>query len=482
MHPRALSLVLLGLSCRKDASRAVPPPSPWIDGDAGTSVLRRAREPTRGCPARAPASLLGLGTEHIDLVDRDERWTAEGSPHRVPYGLRVAAGATLTIDPCALVRVGPRKGITVRARSALVVLGTEASPVRFEPLSDGPDSAWLGLDLEPEARDDTRLVYVKLEGAGAAPELVDEVVSALRVRMRRPLWVEHLEVARSRGYGVALTDGARFDPRSRGLQVHGAQGDGAVYFSDADAVASLPPGEYHGNRRDDLCVAARRRELTADARWPWRGLRYRVLAATHLMVQGPARPTLRLEAGVTVAFEPGAELDVGWDAPGDLVAEGAAGVPVRLEPAEGSRAESWGGVYLGAHVDPSRTWLTHVEIVGAATDPAMRWRVCPDASDGASPRALVALDALPRMPTMTHLRFVAGPPDGYALLLAGDHPGGAPGPFALDPTADVSLAGTRCVVTRPVVQGRCAISGPCQRPGAAPMHNPARGARAAPGG
>jgi hypothetical protein len=410
---------------------------------------------------------------HTDLVDHDERWTAGQSPHEVPYGLRVAAGATLTVDPCAVVRVAPGKGLTVRARSALVAVGAAEEPVRFVPLGDPSGAGWLGIDFEPEARENSRLGYVTLERAGAAPELVDEVASALRVRMRRPLRVDHLTVADAEGYAVALTDGARFAEGTFALAFTGTRGEGVAYVSDVDAVASVAEPALRANRRDDLVVAARRRELTASARWASRGLRYRVLAATHLTVEGPASPTLTLGPGVTLAFDPGAELVVGWDAPGALALEGAPDALVRLVPAEGSAPASWGGVYLGARTDLARTRLENVEIVGGATDPAMGWRVCASPGEAPSPRALLALDALPRLPTFTRIRLLAGPPDGYAVLLAGDHQG----PVGPLDGVDASLAGTRCVAPEAVVRGVCAPVAPCAQRSPRSVHIPGAGAR-----
>ena len=40
------------------------------------------------------------------VIDKDEHWTAEYSPYVAPEGLNIQAGATLTIDPGVVVKVG----------------------------------------------------------------------------------------------------------------------------------------------------------------------------------------------------------------------------------------------------------------------------------------------------------------------------------------------------------------------------------------
>src|SRR5687767_13732808 len=53
--------------------------------------------PGGDCP-----ELTGAGTQHAGFITADETWTAADSPHVVMSELSVR-GATLTIEPCAVV-------------------------------------------------------------------------------------------------------------------------------------------------------------------------------------------------------------------------------------------------------------------------------------------------------------------------------------------------------------------------------------------
>ena len=69
-----------------------------------------------GCPSapRGPdvcAEPTGAGVTHSDTITADETWRAEDGPHLVPSG--VAVRATVTIEPCAVVRVGEGASITI---------------------------------------------------------------------------------------------------------------------------------------------------------------------------------------------------------------------------------------------------------------------------------------------------------------------------------------------------------------------------------
>ncbi|MBK8696593.1 MAG: hypothetical protein IPN17_31100 [Deltaproteobacteria bacterium] len=97
----ALASLLVG-ACERRRRRAAP-----RDVEV-TSVIVAADAAAPGCPARDLPR--GGGTLHAGEVTRSERWRAADSPHLLPYGLVVRAGATLELEPCALLRVGRGAG------------------------------------------------------------------------------------------------------------------------------------------------------------------------------------------------------------------------------------------------------------------------------------------------------------------------------------------------------------------------------------
>src|SRR5688572_9870876 len=74
--------------------------------DTGTTEAASSsggEEPTGGETA-CPAPRSGP-TMHEDAIGMNEVWTADGSPHIVSRFVTIPAGSTLTIEPCAEVRM-----------------------------------------------------------------------------------------------------------------------------------------------------------------------------------------------------------------------------------------------------------------------------------------------------------------------------------------------------------------------------------------
>lgn len=74
--------------------------------------------------------------------------------------------------------------------------------------------------------------------------------------------------------------------------------------------------------------------------------------------------TLTLEAGVTLAFEPEAELTVGYHHAAKLIVEGTRERPVLFTSTEKKAAGAWKGLYLYEHADGSRITGLHLEYGG----------------------------------------------------------------------------------------------------------------------
>jgi len=74
--------------------------------------------------------------------------------------------------------------------------------------------------------------------------------------------------------------------------------------------------------------------------------------------------TLTLTAGATLAFEPGADLTVGYQVPGKLIVQGTAAEPVLFTSTGGKSVASWRGIYLYEHADGSQITGLHLEYGG----------------------------------------------------------------------------------------------------------------------
>ena len=74
--------------------------------------------------------------------------------------------------------------------------------------------------------------------------------------------------------------------------------------------------------------------------------------------------SLTIEGGVTLSFEPGAELTVGYQKPGKLFIKGTREAPVLFTSKELKAPGAWRGVYLYEHADGSEITGLHLEFGG----------------------------------------------------------------------------------------------------------------------
>ncbi len=407
------------------------------------------------------------GHAHTDTVRGRERWRAEDSPHRVPYGLEVMPGGRVEIEPCARVEVGDGRGLLVRRGGTLRALGAPGRPIYFGPVAS-PEGAteggrWVGLTVAEGASPDSALAEVTLDGAGA-PALELGPAAALRVGAAHGLSVRGVTIARWGGYGLALVGPGRVVWSGDLVLRDGAGAEGAASVDDLDAVASLPGLQWQGIRplagRGDVRLTARQRVVHADAQWRPLGARYRVRAGARVMVAA----TLTLEPRVEMAFEDESELVVGLDAPGALRAEGDLdGSPVRLGGVDPSAAEPrWRGLFFGPLTRRDATRLAGVILRGAGLRSRRAMQGCEASPAPPEPdAAMVTFDGVSARDLLRQVRFEVGPPRGYAVAQGGDIPG-LPLDVA-DPSQgiDLTVAGVGCAQRWPTRAGRCPVTPRC---------------------
>ena len=300
---------------------------PAVTADAGTDA-----PVAPACPIDGPV------VEHGNTITADETWAA--GRHLVTFDVSVRMGATLTIAPCATVRVRTRYGIDVLTGGTLVADGTALQPIRFEPETAG--QPWRQIQV---SQGQARLAYVTLEAGGEVAN--DPLSAALWLRgdnassMAQPLVrVRHVTIRNATKYGVRLEANATFSADSADLTITGA-GQFPV-LSLPGSVGSVPSGLYTGNAVDEMLVLAGAIEW--DMTLADRGVPYHIgrpgLAdnSFRVMGMGTAVPLLTIEAGVTMRFERRAEIAIEHftaDVPahGALHAIGTAARPVRFTSA-----------------------------------------------------------------------------------------------------------------------------------------------------
>ncbi|MBK8235778.1 MAG: hypothetical protein IPK74_09500 [Deltaproteobacteria bacterium] len=71
-----------------------------------------------------------------DNVEEAQVWTADGSPHLLPYDFTIHA--PVLVEACARVQLGKNVMLTIGAGGSLVADGTEQQPVVIERLDEAP--------------------------------------------------------------------------------------------------------------------------------------------------------------------------------------------------------------------------------------------------------------------------------------------------------------------------------------------------------
>ncbi len=337
--------------------------------------------PAPGCEAPT-----GPGTEHSSGIQADETWTLADSPHIVTFSLSI--GATLTIEPCAVVRI--RKGFSISIGgttgfppAALVAHGESIDngsapptvrPVRFE--RDAADAPWGSIRVFPTGTLD--LEHVVLTGGGDPATAqnfggtVIAVGSGGSTPLVRSVRVVDVTIEGSGGFGANLQTRAAFTADSTGLTIHGAgalPAGGSVdtrfpIYVEGAAVSSIPDGTYTGNAIDEIAVA-NAALIAEDVTIHDRGVPYRSLGTFGMSpAQSAANGgllTLTIEGGVTMKFPNGGatvhSLRLGTSNgmlpqnlfPVRLVAAGSLEKPITLTSAEATPAAGdWVGIEWAA--------------------------------------------------------------------------------------------------------------------------------------
>lgn len=335
-------------------------------------------------PAGECVEPTGEGTTHQGAINADETWTADASPHVVTGAITIR-GATVTLEPCAVVLLQKGFGIEVGetpggAPAALVAHGAVATldgaevrrPVSFrrfagaEPWGSLRAAATGVLDLE----------HVDLVGGGdpdTAQNFGGTVVglgAAGNAGLTPNVRVVDVVIEGSGGFGVNLQQRAAFHADSAGLVVSGSGALPALsavdtsypIYLDGPALTSMPAGSYTGNARDEIFVANAQSMPDPSLTIHDRGVPYHLGNGLGMAPDGTAAEgalsILTIEAGVTLKVHNGGaantvsvNLGVSSGATPDLIrpvcliAEGSASAPIVFTSADDSPvAGAWGGL------------------------------------------------------------------------------------------------------------------------------------------
>lgn len=365
---RALALALIGAvapgaSACETSSAESPAPAPAPGG---------ARCQAGSGPTLHEGDIVGLQT-----------WTAAASPHVLTGDVRVPAGTTLVIEPCAEVLVAGGAHLLVGVPGAfegggtLVAEGTKEMPIAFR----GRDGArWASVHVV--APGTARFAHVTLENGGGDDFEDNATIHASGdgVLPADPvLAIDDVVVRSSLGPGVVTNRGATFASGSHDLIVSGSGSASSPYpvRIEEHAIDALPTGRYTGNAKDEILLVRAGDGtdgggLTIDATLHERGVPYHVGArpgdsfAVGASTVG-SLATLTIEPGVVMRFEPESALKVqafesAVASTGAIRARGTAERPIVFTSAAARPAAGdWSGLVFNG-IPRSTNELDHVRI------------------------------------------------------------------------------------------------------------------------
>lgn len=343
---------------------------------AATALL----SPAFGSLAEAATATVACGepngtvVTHSTNISVSETWAGAGVTHRVPTNIAITGSAIVTIEPCAIVALGPGISITVRDTARLRSAGTSATTfVVFR--RDNPSLAW-GTLRGYHATTVIDLNWTRLQGGGAFGGLNNPTIAVAGVGygspLKRALRTIQVVIESSQGIGVYLDANAAFTADSKFLQITGS--GGRPVHTTMMALGSLPTGQYQGNGIDEILIHGPHANVFKNMAVKNLGVPVRIPFTT--MHIGPQAPStlpvkLTLRPGVVFKFpkvggQPGARMTFGTNgnAPnnrvGILYAVGTATKRIVFTSGEATPAAGdWQGIWLNT---ANGSKLTYVDI------------------------------------------------------------------------------------------------------------------------
>ena len=312
---------------------------------------------------------------HQNDITASETWAGDGIVHHVTAGITVRPGATLTLAPCAVLKVGNTQQLTVLGTMAqpakLVSLGTANQPVKMTNFTDGARwGGWRNLS----AFSTIELAYTTIENAGQGTvhggSLVLRGDGKTESEAVPVLKVDHVTITGSLGTAVVMDSAAAFSADSTELTITGSGGtvNGGDYAIEINPIAAgtIPTLHLSGNAHDAIRIAAGSLYISRDLTLKNRGAPYYFYFDRVRVTDQPGvfSPTLTVEAGVEMRFDD--YLVVGYEnpgissAPGKMIALGTPSQHIILTSSKPAPAAGdWPGLFL---LNAPGTRLENVEI------------------------------------------------------------------------------------------------------------------------
>jgi hypothetical protein len=382
-----------------------------------------------GTPEPMPAKCTtptGAGTKHSTTITSNTVWTAAESPHIITYTPNVAEGATLTIEPCAVVQIEAGYGLQVQGR--LEALGDAEHPIVITAAD--PAKPFSYVEVLGGFAD---LAYVTISNGGAASSNSNamlDVWGKSTPQRTQNARLRHVSLTNSLQFGLTLERSGTLTDDSTAVVISGAK-LGPIMVRGAALVGGIPAGTYTGNTINDIVVIARD-FMAEDTTWHDRGVPYRIGDDNKNgadfrvgLSTGATLVTWTLEPGVKLRVTPEGSITFNGSSTattGTLVARGTAANPIVFTSAAAApKAGDWRGLVFTRAPAPT-TAMDHLEVRYAGGPSQSNSFHCQSGSMGAfssDEDAAIAFFGQPTQSMLTNSLLADSAADGVNLAYSG---------------------------------------------------------------
>lgn len=284
----------------------------------------------------------GVDIIHTGTITEDETWYANDN-HYVE-GTLYLEGNTVTIEPGTIIRMKSgaeiRVGSNADASTTLIAEGTADQPITFTSANASPVAGdWDYITFDEGTNPSTSLKYCVFEYGGGYASYSGMIV----VYGNTDLSMDYCTIRYSESNGIVLNDDdSRFSSFTNNAISDIAFHPISLKANSADCIGTDNTITTSGIYGIEVKASTMSK---SNATWKAQTCPYVINGTVY--VQNSTGAELTIEAGSTVSFTQGSEIDVSSSDFGTLIANGTSANPITFTSANVSpEAGDWDGIFL----------------------------------------------------------------------------------------------------------------------------------------